>query len=304
MDVDAEMPEYRALASYYANQGGALWAAETDGQLAGMIATRPLPDGAWEICRVYVSPALHGGGLGHRLLDTAEAHAIAAGATRLVLWSDTRFDRAHAFYEKRSYLRSGPVRVLADISNSLEYEFGKPVNGIEVLDAAAATSAIPRLAEILLGCVEEGAAVSFLPPMSRDAARAFWRDTAREVAAGQVVLLAGWAAGVLAGTVTLAPAWQPNQPRRADVVKLLVAPMARRTGLARRMMTRVEHEAVKLGRTLLTLDTRGGDNAERLYRSAGWLEYGRIPGYAVLPDGSPDTAVFFCKRLDGGGADA
>ena len=35
MDVDAEMPEYRALASYYAEQGGALWAAEADGQIVG-----------------------------------------------------------------------------------------------------------------------------------------------------------------------------------------------------------------------------------------------------------------------------
>jgi GNAT superfamily N-acetyltransferase len=298
MDVDGEMPEYRALASYYADRGGALWAADVDGQVAGMIATRPLADGAWEICRVYVSPALHGGGLGHLLLDTAEAHAITAGATRLVLWSDTRFDRAHAFYEKRSYVRSGPVRVLADISSSLEYEFGKPVNGIEVLDAAAATSAVSRLSDILLGCVEEGAGVSFLPPMSRDAAREFWRGAAREVAAGDIVLLAGWVNGVLAGTVTLALAWQPNQPHRADVAKLLVAPIARRTGLARRLMTRLEQEAARAGRTLLTLDTRGGDNAERLYRSAGWREYGRIPGYAVLADGSPDEAVFFWKRID------
>src|SRR6185312_1755359 len=175
MDVDAEMPEYRALASYYADQGGALWAAEDDGQVVGMIATRPLPDNVWEICRVYVRPGLHGTGLGHRLLDTAEAHAMAAGATRLVLWSDTRFDRAHRFYEKRSYVRSGPVRVLADISNSLEYAYAKPVNGIEALDAAAAESAIPRLSAILIACVEEGAGVSFLPPLSPEAAAAFWR---------------------------------------------------------------------------------------------------------------------------------
>ena len=85
MDVDGEMPEYRALASYYAAQGGALWSAEVDGQIVGMIATRPLPDGVWEICRVYVLPARHGDGLGHRLLDVAEAHAVggrsdAAGA--------------------------------------------------------------------------------------------------------------------------------------------------------------------------------------------------------------------------------
>jgi len=300
MDVDAEMPEYRALATYYADQGGALWAAEANGEITGMIATRPLSDGAWEICRVYVSPALHGGGLGHRLVDVAEAYAIAAGAARLVLWSDTRFDRAHRFYEKRSYVRSGPVRVLADISNSLEYGFGKPVNGVEVLDAAAAESAIARLSGILIACVEEGSGVTFLPPLSLPAARDFWRATARDVAAGDKVLLAGWVDGVLAGTVTLALAWQPNQPHRAEVAKLLVHPGARRRGLGRRLMAGLERAAANAGRTLLTLDTRGGDRAERLYRSTGWLEYGRIPGYAVLADGAPDEAVFFWKRIEEG----
>jgi GNAT superfamily N-acetyltransferase len=297
MDVDAEMPEYRALASYYSKQGGALWAAELDGQLAGMIATRPLPDGTWEICRVYVLPALHGGGLGHRLLDVAEAHAISGGATRLVLWSDTRFDRAHRFYEKRSFVRSGPVRVLKDISNSLEYGFAKPVNGIEVLDAAAMASAMPRLEAILAACVEEGSGVSFLPPLTGHAARQFWQDTARDVAAGSKVLLAGWVDGELAGTVTLAFAWPQNQQHRAEVTKLLVHPSGRRHGLARRLMARLEHEALHAGRTLLTLDTRAGDKAEQLYRSMGWIEYGRIPGYAVQADGTFEETLFFWTQL-------
>jgi GNAT superfamily N-acetyltransferase len=296
MDVDAEMPEYRALASYYADRGGALWAAEADGQLAGMIATRPLPDGDWEICRVYVLPAWHGSGLGHRLLDLAEAHAITAGATRLVLWSDTRFDRAHRFYEKRSYVRSGPVRVLADISNSLEYGFAKPVNGIELLNAAAAVSAIPRLAAILAACVEEGAGVSFLPPLAPEVAWQFWQDTARDVASGQKMLLAEWVAGELAATVTLAFAWPQNQQHRAEVTKLLVHPSRRRHGLARRLMARLELEAERAGRTLLTLDTRAGDKAELLYRSMGWIEYGCIPGYAVQTDGTFEETLFFWKR--------
>jgi GNAT superfamily N-acetyltransferase len=297
MDVDAEMPEYRALASYYADQGGALWAAEADGQIAGMIAAKPLQDGAWEICRVYVMPALHGSGLAHRLLDTAEAHAISAGATRLLLWSDTRFDRAHRFYEKRSYVRSGPVRVLADISNSLEYGYAKPVNGIEVLDAAAAAAAAPRLCAILAACVEEGAGVSFLAPLAPAAARQFWQDTARDVAGGSKLLLAGWVDGVLAGTVTLAFAWPQNQQHRAEVTKLLVHPHGRRHALARRLMARLEHEALRSGRTLLTLDTRAGDNAERLYRSMHWTEYGRIPGYAVQADGRFEETLFFWKQL-------
>src|SRR6201989_1484065 len=104
-------------------------------------------------------PSTHGGGLGERLLTTAEAYARSAGAARLVLWSDTRFDRAHRFYERRSYVRSGPVRVLHDISNSLEYAYAKPVGGVAALDIAAASSAERRLAEILLACVAEGGAV-------------------------------------------------------------------------------------------------------------------------------------------------
>jgi GNAT superfamily N-acetyltransferase len=301
MDVDAEMPEYRALAMYYADQGGALWCAEAAGQIVGMIATRPLPAGAWEICRVYVRPALHGGGLGHRLLDLAEAHAISAGASRLVLWSDTRFDRAHRFYEKRSYVRSGPVRVLADISNSLEYGFANSLNGIEVLDAAAAESAIPRLSDILIACVEEGAGVSFLPPLASEVAREFWRGTARDVAAGSKILLTGWADGVLAGTVTLALASPQNQQHRADVVKLLVHPSGRRHGLARRLMARLELEAANLGRVLLTLDTRSGDLAEGLYRSMNWIELGRLPDHALAKDGTYDETLFMWKRIDAAG---
>src|SRR4051794_3769012 len=88
MNVDREMPELHALATYYYRQrDGALWVTEDGGRIIGMIATRPLDAGAWEICRVYVAPALHGSGLGHALLDRAEHHAVTAGAERLALWS-------------------------------------------------------------------------------------------------------------------------------------------------------------------------------------------------------------------------
>jgi GNAT superfamily N-acetyltransferase len=127
MDVDGEVPELRALASYYAEQGGALWAAEADGVVVGMVGTRPLEDGAWEICKMYVLAGHRGGGLAGTLIDTAEAHARAGGATRMKLWTDTRFERAHRFYEKRGYVRHGALRELNDISNSVEYHYVKPL---------------------------------------------------------------------------------------------------------------------------------------------------------------------------------
>ncbi len=307
MDVDGEMPELRALATYYARAGGALWVAEDGGAVVGMAATRPAviagseatrQSSAWEICRVYVHPSQHGTGLGHCLLDTAEAHAIAAGAARIVLWSDTRFDRAHRFYEKRSYVRAGPIRVLQDISHSLEFAYAKPVNGIELLDAAAAASAERRLCDILIACVAGGAGVSFLPPLAPATARGFWKRTTTEIAGGAQILLCGWVDGVLAGTVTLHIGTPPNQPHRAEVQKLLVHPGARRHGLARALMQRAELEAARAGRSLLTLDTRAGHAAERLYRATGWQEAGRIPGYALNADGTPGDTVFFWKRIE------
>jgi GNAT superfamily N-acetyltransferase len=297
MDVDGEMPELRALASYYAARGGTLRIAEVDGEVVGMIAVRPHEANSWEICRVYVHPSRHGGGLGHHLLDLAEAHARNAGADRLVLWSDTRFERAHHFYEKRSYVRSGPLRVLDDISHSLEFAYAKPVNGVAMLDAAAAQSAVPRLCDILSACVAEGADVSFLPPLAMDVARGFWRGIAKDVAGGVCILLGGWVDGVMCGAVTLAFASAENQPHRADVENLLVHPCGRRSGLARAMMQRLEQEALRSGRTLLTLDTRAGDAAERLCRSMQWNEAGLIPGDTLRPDRTPADTLFFWKAL-------
>lgn len=298
MDVDGEMPELRALASYYASKGGAFWVAEDGGRITGMIATVPHDAGAWEICRVYTIPSMHGAGLGGVLLDTAEAHARAAGARRLVLWSDTRFDRAHRFYEKRGYVRSGPIRVLHDISNSLEFSYAKPVNGIEVLDAAAAASADRRLAEILCACVEAGASVSYLPPLAPDTARAFWRRIVADVAAGTHILFAAWREGELVGTVTLELCGAPNQPHRAEVHKLLVHPSARRHGIARALMQRLEQEAANAGRRLIVLDTRARDHAERLYREMGWNEAGRIPDFAMNADGTFSPTVLFWKTIE------
>ncbi len=296
-EVDAEMPELRTLATYYANRSGALWAAESDGQFAGMVATIPHAAGTWEICRVYTMPATHGSGLGDRLLSTAEQHAREAGAQRLVLWSDTRFDRAHRFYEKHGYVRHGPIRVLHDLSSSLEFGYAKPVAGIEVLDAAAAASAERRLTEILRACVEDGASVSYLPPLATELARGFWKQVSADAAAGTRILLAAWHDAILVGTVMLEFASAPNQPHRAEVQKLLVHPEARRQGIARALMTRLEQEAQRAKKTLLTLDTRVGDKAEMLYRDMGWHEAGRIPGFALNAERVPCATVFFWKTV-------
>lgn len=77
-----------------------------------------------ELHRLYVRPDCRGRGLAKRLTAHVEGLARAAGARRMILWSDTRFTKAHALYEGLGYQR-GPTRPLGDISNSIEFFFEK-----------------------------------------------------------------------------------------------------------------------------------------------------------------------------------
>ena len=151
----------------------------------------------------------------------------------------------------------------------LEFGYAKPVAGVAVLDAAAAASAVRRLSDILVACVDGGAPVSNLLPPAPAAAQDHMRAAASGVAQERCVLLGAWSRGVLAGTVRLQLDTPPSQRHRAGVADLLVHPDFRRRGLAEGLMRALEAEAARAGRTLLTLDIQAGSAAERLCGPAG-----------------------------------
>jgi GNAT superfamily N-acetyltransferase len=155
---------------------------------------------------------------------------------------------------------------------------------------------IQALSELLIDCVEGGASVGFMQPLSRDKAGAFWLGVAASVARGErILLIAGDAAGAIVGTVQVVFASFDNQPHRADVAKMLVHRQARRRGLGAALLIAAERAALDAGRTLLVLDTASGD-AERLYLKGGWKRCGIIPEFALLPGGGLcDTTVFYRK---------
>lgn len=57
------------------------------------------------------------------------------------------------------------------------------------LDADEAVALVPALSDVLIDCVEGGASVSFMPPLSREKAERFWRGVAEGVARGERALL-------------------------------------------------------------------------------------------------------------------
>ncbi len=155
---------------------------------------------------------------------------------------------------------------------------------------------LEALADVLIDCVEGGASVSFMLPITRAKALAFWRDVAAGVARGERALMVMEDAQGIAGTVQLILAQPENQPHRADVAKMLVHRRARRQGAGAALMRAAEGEALAEGKTLLVLDT-ADDTAARLYARLGWQVAGTIPRYALLPAGGECATTFFYRPL-------
>lgn len=174
---------------------------------------------------------------------------------------------------------------------------------IRRLDAAGMDAHIAALSGVLMDCVEGGASVGFMAPLTRERADAFWRGIRDRVASGATEVLVAELDGAVLGTVQLAMAQPENQPHRADLAKMLVHRRARKRGLGRALLAAAEDLARARGKTLLVLDT-ASDDAERLYESRDWTRIGTVPGYALLPDGRPCDTVIFYKWLRPGSAGA
>lgn len=156
---------------------------------------------------------------------------------------------------------------------------------------------IEGLSDVLIDCVEGGASVSFMLPMTRAKAAAFWQLTGDGLARGELRLLAAFdASGSIIGTVQVLLDQPENQPHRGAISKMLVHRRARGRGVGAALLREAERLAYSLGKTLLVLDTASGD-AERLYAREGWQYCGEIPEYALWPGGGPCATKIFYKFL-------
>jgi GNAT superfamily N-acetyltransferase len=165
------------------------------------------------------------------------------------------------------------------------------------LTAAEAAAAVDALADVLIDCVQGGASVSFMLPITPATAQRFWQGVTEGVARGERVLLVAEDGGRIVGTVQLFLALPENQPHRAEVAKMLVQRSVRRRGIGARLLAALDDEARKAGRTVLVLDTVTGGDAERLYARAGWQRVGAVPNYALMPTGEFCGTTFFYKQL-------
>ncbi|MEP6564871.1 MAG: GNAT family N-acetyltransferase [Mesorhizobium sp.] len=166
---------------------------------------------------------------------------------------------------------------------------------IKALTGAAATQTM--LVEMLMETVAAGGSVSFMHPLARDAAVAFWEKSLIAAASGEKAVLGAWDGEALVGTVSLLLDCPPNQPHRAEIAKLMTRVDHRGKGIATRLMRAAEDLAVEKGRTLLVLDTATEDGASGLYERLGFTLAGEIPDYALKPHGGLTGTLIYWKRI-------
>jgi ribosomal protein S18 acetylase RimI-like enzyme len=249
-------------------------------------------------------------GLGARCLPH-----LAAGPLRATAWDEGGDVRAveldgHPFFvatlfqPERAALRGVvPPVVAAFVAAARRHAARASIRRVDAVDEPL----LAQLSDLLIDCVEGGASVSFMQPLTRGRAAAFWRRVADGVATGGRALLVAEDDVGVCGSVQLVLDLPENQPHRADLAKLLVHRRARRRGLGAALTGAAERAAMELGRTLLVLDAVTDGDASRLYARLGWRRVGDIPDYALFPGGGLcSTTVFYrdLRRDSAGGADS
>ena len=168
---------------------------------------------------------------------------------------------------------------------------------MQIIQIHSTSEILDELSELLIDCVESGASVGFLPPLSPEQAGDYWRQVEGELLKGNRNLLVAMEGDKIVGSVQLALCSRANGSHRAEVEKLMVHRLARGRGLSKPLMLALEQLAVGNHRELLVLDTRLGDVASDLYCKLGYQQAGQIPNYARSASGNLETTVYFYKQL-------
>ena len=166
---------------------------------------------------------------------------------------------------------------------------------IKTLKSSPGTSA--ALSEMLVEAVANGGSVSFMHPLSLEAANEFCRNSLAAADRGERVVLGAFDGEDLIGTVTLVLNLAQNQPHRAEIAKMMTRVSHRHRGIATLLLREAERIAIARERWLLVLDTAEDEGAAGLYERMGFQLTGLIPDYALKPLGGLTGTLIYWKRL-------
>jgi GNAT superfamily N-acetyltransferase len=126
-DPAVEVPDLLAFAEHYAPPVGAFYVIRAEEHVVGSVGVERVGEGVGELHRLYLDGRLRGRGSGQALVEAVLGWCRAEAVGHLVLWSDTRFDRAHRLYERMGFRRTGERTLAGDLNQSREYRYERQV---------------------------------------------------------------------------------------------------------------------------------------------------------------------------------
>lgn len=116
MHLEQADRDLQNLQGAYMERGGSFVVLEQDHEIVGCHATLPVDPAAklGTLRRLYLAPKLRGQGWGDVLMNWALDWALQAGWDRIEFWSDTRFTRAHQFFRRFQFVKTGVIREMQD----------------------------------------------------------------------------------------------------------------------------------------------------------------------------------------------
>jgi ribosomal protein S18 acetylase RimI-like enzyme len=147
--------------------------------------------------------------------------------------------------------------------------------------------------QILADLVHGGAALGWVEPPPRDEVAALLANVLTAVQAGDAALRVAYHDRQLVGLGYWIRYARPTHRPHADLQKVAVDAAAHGRGVGRALVAALIADARNAGIEVLTLDARGDNtHALHLYRSLGFTEYGRLPGFVAVGERRYDK--IFC----------
>ena len=168
------------------------------------------------------------------------------------------------------------------------------MNDVVIRDGVAADEAVADAAQAIFAeLVSGGAALGWVDPPAKPEIRALLRRVCAAERDGDGALRLAYSGDRLVGLGYWLRYERPTHRPNADLEKLAIAPDAQGMGVGRLLTAALVDGAREAGIEVLTLDARGDNaNALHLYRTLGFREYGRLPGFVAVGERRYDKVFY------------
>jgi GNAT superfamily N-acetyltransferase len=126
-DPAVEVPDLLRFEHHYEPPRGAFFVVRNGDLIVGSVGVERLDADTAELHRLYLDAELRGRRIGRALVEMVLDWCRVQAISRVILWSDTRFDRAHRLYTRMGFLHTGERDLPDDVNGTREYGFERIV---------------------------------------------------------------------------------------------------------------------------------------------------------------------------------